>query len=118
MHFSNTSGMRCEGTAKFFRSLGFPHEQQGGWPSDGAGGATCDFQRPLRFEESRDTFAGGRSANASIRYLFIFRKPGDGARVVARGQIAAVCASLAGGSWRPRAIRNEIRTQSTAAPQK
>ena len=118
MHFSNYFRMMEATEHAFFRSLGFSiHEQQEGlaigWPRVSA---TCDFQRPLRFEEEVEVhLLVAEVRTRSIRYLFIFRKPGDAVEC-ARGQMAAVCASLAGGKLVATAIPEQIRTQITAAP--
>ena len=120
VHFSNFFRMMEATEHAFFRSLGFTihgHEEgvTTGWPRVSA---TCDYARPLRFEEEveiRLLVAEVRSR--SIRYEFTFRKAADGVEV-ARGAIVAVCASVekATGKLVPMIIPERIRAQITAAP--
>jgi acyl-CoA thioesterase FadM len=80
--------------------------------------ASCEYRAPLRFEEEVEIHLRVAEVRTrSIRYQFTFRKPVDGTEV-ARGQVAAVCASVekATGKLVPVAIPEAIRAQITAAP--
>src|SRR4051794_36919111 len=84
MHFSNFFRMMEATEHAFFRSLGFSiHEQQAdaaiGWPRVSA---SCEYQRPLRFEEEVEIhLIVAEVRPRSIRYAFIFRKAADGSEV-------------------------------------
>lgn len=96
VHFANFFRMMEATEHAFFRSLGFSihsHDEGGttGWPRVSA---SCDYLRPLRFEDEVEIhLLVAEVRNRSIRYQFIFRKQPDGIEV-ARGSIAAVCASV------------------------
>src|SRR5579871_1898099 len=86
-----------------------------GWPRVSA---TCDYRSPLRFEEEVEIhLIVAEVRSRSIRYQFIFRKVGDGLEV-ARGSVAAVCASVekTTGKLVPVLIPDRIRARITAAP--
>src|SRR6478735_11287242 len=95
VHFSNFFRMMEATEHAFFRSLGFSihgHDPVSttGWPRVSA---QCDYRAPLRFEEEVEIhLLVADIRTRSIRYTFIFRKV-DGSEV-ARGQIAAVCATV------------------------
>lgn len=78
----------------FFRSLGFSihttNPETVGWPRVHA---ECDFQYPLRFEDSVEVRLLVRERRPkSIVYNFIFRKMNEETpRVVARGSLAVAC---------------------------
>src|SRR5215211_8700388 len=80
VHFSNFFRMMEAAEHAFFRSLGFTihgHEQGSttGWPRVSA---TCDYLRPLRFEDEVEIhLLVAEVRNRSIRYQFIFRKCSD-----------------------------------------
>jgi YbgC/YbaW family acyl-CoA thioester hydrolase len=120
MHFSNFFRMMETAEHAFFRSLGFTvhgteNETTIGWPRVSA---NCDFRAPLRFEEEVEIhLVVAEVRSRSIRYQFIFRKVTDGAEV-ARGSVAAVCASVdkTTGKLVPVLIPDRIRSQITAAP--
>ena len=125
VHFANFFRMMEVTEHAFFRSLGFSihrrDEQEGtadgttiGWPRVSA---TCDYLRPLRFEdEVVIQLLVAEVRNRSIRYQFVFRKAADGTEV-ARGAVAAVCATVDDrGKLVPMSIPERIRDQITAAP--
>ena len=120
VHFSNFFRMMEAAEHAFFRSLGFSihaHEAGAttGWPRVSA---TCNFQRPLRFEEEVEIhLLVAEVRRRSIRYQFVFRQPQDGAEI-ARGSISAVCATVekTTGKLAPMPIPEAIRAQITTAP--
>ena len=120
VHFSNFFRMMETTEHAFFRSLGFTihgHENGAttGWPRVSA---SCDFSRPLRFEEEVEIhLLVAEVRSRSIRYQFVFRKVADGSEV-ARGQVAAVCATVDKtlGKLVPVAIPDPIRALITPAP--
>ncbi len=120
VHFANFFRMMEATEHAFFRSLGFSihaHENGAttGWPRVSA---SCDYRAPLRFEEEVEIhLIVAEVRSRSIRYEFIFRKVADGLEV-ARGKIAAVCASVdkTTGKLAPVPIPEKIRSQITAAP--
>jgi YbgC/YbaW family acyl-CoA thioester hydrolase len=120
VHFSNFFRMMEATEHAFFRSLGFTihgHEEgvTTGWPRVSA---TCDYARPLRFEEEVEIhLVVAEVRSRSIRYVFTFRKASDRSEV-ARGAIVAVCATVekATGKLVPMIIPEQIRAQITAAP--
>src|SRR6266478_6049027 len=77
VHFSNYFRMMEAAEHAFFRSLGasiHAHDEGNaiGWPRVSA---TCDYRRPLRFEEEVEVhLLVAEVRSRSIRYLFIFRK--------------------------------------------
>src|SRR6188768_2934214 len=77
VHFSNFFRMMEAAEHAFFRSLGasiHTHEAGNtvGWPRVSA---SCDFRRPLRFEEEVEIHLLITEVRSrSLRYLFIFRK--------------------------------------------
>jgi YbgC/YbaW family acyl-CoA thioester hydrolase len=119
VHFANFFRMMESTEHAFFRSLGasiHSHEEGTtiGWPRVSA---SCDYRRPLRFEEEVEIHLLVEEVRSrSIRYLFVFRKM-DGTQV-ARGRVAAVCATVdkTTGKLVPLAIPEKIRAQISAAP--
>lgn len=119
VHFANYYRMMEAAEHAFFRSLGGSiHSHDDGvtigWPRVSA---SCDFRRPLRFEEEVEIHLLIEEVRSrSIRYLFVFRKL-DGTQV-ARGRVAAVCATVdkVSGKLVPVAIPEKIRSQISAAP--
>jgi YbgC/YbaW family acyl-CoA thioester hydrolase len=98
VHFANFYRMMENAEHAFFRSLGFSIHQDFdgqtiGWPRVSA---TCDFFRPLRFEETVDVqLLVAEVRTRSIRYAFRFCKNEGNQRVeVARGQVVTVSAAL------------------------
>ncbi len=82
----------------FFRSLGFSihtrtPEFQVGWPRVHV---SCDFQRPLRFEDEVEVHLRVREKREkSLTYDFIFRQMNSQPGVeVARGTLTAVCVAI------------------------
>jgi YbgC/YbaW family acyl-CoA thioester hydrolase len=120
VHFSNFFRMMEAAEHAFFRSLGFTihgHENDStvGWPRVSA---SCDYRAPLRFEEEVEIhLIVAEVRSRSIRYQFIFRKVADGLEV-ARGNVAAVCATVdkASGKLVPMLIPDRIRAFITPAP--
>ena len=96
VHFANFFRMMESTEHEFFRSLGFSiHSHEDGvtigWPRVSA---SCDYTRPLRFEDEVEIhLLVAEVRSRSIRYQFIFRKVSDGTEV-ARGTVAAVCATV------------------------
>jgi acyl-CoA thioester hydrolase len=89
----------------FFRSLGFSinsrepasgHSHEGGkigWPRVHV---SCDFKRPLRFEDEVEVHLRVREKRErSLSYDFAFRKVGDASGAeVAHGSLTVVCVAL------------------------
>src|SRR6478735_4311744 len=122
VHFSNFFRMMEATEHAFFRSLGFSihgHDPVSttGWPRVSA---TCDYRAPLRFEEEVEIhLLVAEVRTRSIRYTFIFRKVADGSEV-ARGEVAAVCASVekATGKLSAVPIPDAVRALIEPAPTK
>jgi len=120
VHFSNYFRMMEAAEHAFFRSLGFSIHGHAngtttGWPRVSA---SCDYRAPLRFEEEVEIhLLVAEVRSRSIRYQFIFRKGPDGVEV-ARGQVAAVCATVdkTTGKLAPVQIPESIRALISAAP--
>jgi len=120
VHFSNFFRMMESVEHAFFRSLGFSiHDTEAGatlgWPRVSV---ACDYRAPLRFEDEVEIhLLVAEVRSRSIRYQFIFRRPADGLEV-ARGTIAAVCATLdkSTGKLLPVLIPDRIRAKITEAP--
>ena len=120
VHFSNFFRMMEATEHAFFRSLGHTihrHEDGAttGWPRVSA---TCDYVRPLRFEDEVEIhLLVAEVRTRSLRYQFVFRKLPERTEV-ARGTIAAVCASVDkhNGKLMPMVIPEDIRDKITAAP--
>jgi len=98
VHFANFYRMMENTEHAFFRSLGFGihgHEAGAttGWPRVNA---SCEFLKPLRFEEIVDIqLLVAEVRTRSIRYAFRFWKSDAGGRVeIARGTMTAVCATV------------------------
>ena len=119
VHFANFFRMMESTEHEFFRSLGFSiHAEESGatigWPRVNA---SCDFSRPLRFEDVVEIhLIVAEVRSRSIRYQFIFRNAADGAEV-ARGAVATVCASVdkTTGELVAMPIPERIRAKITAA---
>jgi acyl-CoA thioester hydrolase len=120
VHFSNFFRMMEATEHAFFRSLGFTiHGHDNGttigWPRVNA---SCDYRAPLKFEEEVEIHLLVTEVRSrSIRYQFTFRKTADGTEV-ARGQIAAVCATVdkVTGKLAPVPIPEPIRASIVVAP--
>jgi YbgC/YbaW family acyl-CoA thioester hydrolase len=121
-HFANFFRMMEVTEHAFFRSLdlsihGHDPEMTTGWPRVSA---TCDYRAPLRFEEEVEIhLLVAEVRTRSIRYTFVFRKVSDGSEV-ARGEIAAVCASVekATGKLSAVPIPDAVRALIQPAPVK
>ena len=122
VHFANFYRMMENAEHAFFRSLGFSvHDQFDGqtigWPRVSA---SCEFLRPLRFEELVDVHLFVVEVRTrSLRYAFRFWKTEGGDRLeVARGQVATVAAALdkATGKLSAVPIPMKIRESLQAAP--
>lgn len=122
VHFANFYRMMENAEHAFFRSLGFSIHQKFdgqtiGWPRVSA---TCDFLRPLRFEEMVHVqLLVAEVRTRSIRYGFRFWKEEGGERVeVARGQVVTVPVALDESSGKMKAvpIPDSLRGQIEAAP--
>ena len=122
VHFANFFRMMENTEHAFFRALGFSiHAQEGvkavGWPRVSA---TCEYLRPLRFEEVVDVqLIITEIRPRSIRYVFRFWKKDTLSRVeVARGGMTTVCASVdkATGQIAAVPIPDLIRAKLAEAP--
>ena len=122
VHFANFYRMMENAEHAFFRSLGFSIHQEFdgqtiGWPRVSA---SCDFLRPLRFEETVDVqLLVAELRTRSIRYAFRFWKQANGERVeVARGQVVTVAAALDRDTGTMAAVQipDAIRGSMQAAP--
>jgi acyl-CoA thioester hydrolase len=122
VHFANFYRMMENAEHAFFRSLGFSvhdqfDEQTIGWPRVSA---SCEFLRPLRFEELVDVHLFVVEVRTrSLRYAFRFWKTEGGERLeVARGQVATVAAALdkVTGKLSAVPIPMKIRESLQAAP--
>jgi acyl-CoA thioesterase FadM len=119
VHFANFFRMMETTEHAFFRSLGASiHSHEAGitvgWPRVST---SCDFRRPLRFEEEVEIhLLVAEVRTRSLRYLFIFRTL-DGLEV-ARGRVAAVCATVnqSTGQLVALPIPDHIREQISPAP--
>src|ERR1700736_4073291 len=97
VHFANFFRYMEAAEVEFLRSLGLSvalnwEGQKIGFPRVSA---SCDFRRPVRFEDLIDVVVRiQRLGRKSVTYAFEFSKGGE---VVARGQISAVCCRFAPG---------------------
>lgn len=108
MHFANFFRLMERTEHAFLRSLGFSvhMEFEGrtvGWPRVHA---SCDYTRPLRFEEEVEVQLLVREKREkSLGYEFVFRKVGEEPpEEVARGRFTVVCAALDHAAGRLRAV--------------
>jgi YbgC/YbaW family acyl-CoA thioester hydrolase len=120
VHFSNFFRMMEMTEHAFFRSLGFSIHaefdgEMVGWPRVST---SCDFARPLRFEDEVEIqLLVAEVRTRSMCYQFTFFHPEK--RVdVAYGSSVAVCATIerASGKLTPRSIPGALRAQISAAP--
>ena len=118
VHFANFFRMMESTEHEFFRSLGFSiHSHEDGvtigWPRVSA---SCDYTRPLRFEDEVEIhLLVAEVRSRSIRYQFIFRKVSDGTEV-ARGTVAAVCATVDKATGKLVAMPIPDRIRETITP--
>ena len=125
MHFSNFFRFMEAAEHGFFRSLGLSihttEPEAVGWPRVHA---ACDFQFPLRFEDSVEVRLLVREKRKkSIVYSFIFRKLNeDPPREVARGELAVACVRCDPSTGRlsgvpiPKAIADKIDVAPSELP--
>lgn len=97
-HFANFFRMMENTEHAFFRSLGFSIHTESdagavGWPRVSA---TCEYLRPLRFEDEVEIQLLVQEVRArSVRYAFRFWKIENGVRQeVARGGFTTVCSTV------------------------
>lgn len=108
MHFAGFFRFMERTEHAFFRSLGFSihMEEDGkrfGWPRVHA---SCDYKRPLRFEDEVEVRLVVREKRErSLSYDFIFRMAGepDGPEV-ARGALTVVCVAKDAETGQMRAV--------------
>ena len=107
----------------FFRSLGFSINTRApgfevGWPRVQV---SCDFKRPLRFEDEVEVHLRVREKREkSLTYDFAFRKVGDASGAeVAHGSLTVVCVAMDPQTDQMRAvpIPDEIARQIEVAPE-
>jgi len=97
MHFSNFFRFMEAAEHAFFRSIGLSvhGEVDGrtiGWPRVEA---TCNFTRPLRFEDIVEVHMMVREKRPkALRCEYVFRKVNGEPMEVARGKMTLVCAQL------------------------
>jgi YbgC/YbaW family acyl-CoA thioester hydrolase len=122
VHFANYFRMMENTEHAFFRSLGFAihgHEDGAttGWPRVNA---SCEFLRPLRFEELVDVqLLVAEVRTRSIRYAFRFwRNEGSERIEVARGSMTSVCTTVdkSAGKLKAVPIPERIRASIQPAP--
>lgn len=126
VHFTNFFRYMEQTEHAFYREIGMsvmmpdPTTDEGrviSWPRVSA---SCDYKRPLRFEDEVETHLLVRSKNAkSLNLDFVFRKltAGSDPEVVARGELAVVCVSKDNdGSMKAIEIPQHIADRIDAAP--
>ena len=118
VHFSNFFRLMEMAEHAFFRSLGFSIHSHAegrtiGWPRVSA---SCDYRRPLRFEEEVEIqLMVAEVRSRSLRYRFVFRRTDDRSEV-AVGNMATVCATVTNGQLTPLPIPEALRAQLEPAP--
>ncbi len=121
MHYSNYFRFMETAEHAFFRSLGFSivtemTDPPVGWPRVHA---SCDFRRPLRFEDQVEVRLLVKEKNRkALTYQFRFRKVGDPSLgEVAVGEITVVCVQRQpNGEMKAVAIPSVIADQIETAP--
>lgn len=123
MHFSNFFRFMETAEHAFFRSIGFSIvttqvEPAVGWPRVHA---SCDFTKPLRFEDEVEIHLLVRERRSkSLSFEFRFNRvlpDGGGFEEVARGRITTVCAvRLPNGTLKATQIPEVIASQIDVAP--
>ena len=122
VHFSNFFRYMENAEHAFFRSLGLSIDtnldgQEYGWPRVHA---TCDYMRPLRFEEEFEIHLRVQAKKPkSLSYEFVFRKTGEAAGTeVAHGSLTVVCVAVdaATGKMRAVTIPEAIASRIETAP--
>ena len=124
LHFSNYFRFMESAEHAFLRSLGVSAhgEVDGvaiGWPRVHA---TCDYRRPLRFEDEVDVHLVVREKREkSLSYEFVLRKcepDGTPGEEVARGRMTVVCIGIAPGApMRGVAIPASLAGRIEVAPE-
>lgn len=111
MHFSNFFRFMETAEHDFYRLLGLKlvlKNDDGssiGWPRVSA---TCDYKRPLKFEDEVDvTLKVAKKTEKAITYDFIFQKKGETIET-ARGSITVVCCSFRDGRMQATFIPKEF----------
>jgi acyl-CoA thioester hydrolase len=121
VHFSNYFRFMEMAESAFFRSLGWsivsgPDGPGVGWPRVHA---SCDFHRPLRFEDEVEVhLLVAEKKSKALTYLFKLRRLNPAPAVeVARGRITAVCVTKTPeGVMRATHIPPEISGRIEVAP--
>src|SRR5436190_5816684 len=118
MHFSNFFRFMETAEHDFYRRLGLklvtknPDGSSIGWPRVSA---TCDYKRPLRFEDEVDVMLRvAKKTDKSITYEFTFRKKGD-ADDAAQGAVTIVCCSFREGRMQATLIPKEFNEKIEVA---
>jgi acyl-CoA thioester hydrolase len=122
IHFTNYYRYMEEAEHAFLRSLGLSVRWtgQGGEVGFPRLSASCEFLRPVRFEDVLDIrLVVKRKGRTSLTYSFEFSKEGD---AIARGEVTAVaCRAGEDGSIRPVPLPEEFAErigEAPAAPEK
>lgn len=96
MHFSNFFRFMEAAECDFLRSLGLSVKMEAEGVSYGFPrvSATCDFQRPARFEDVVEIAVSlARLGEKSVTYAFEFSLDSE---ILARGQVTSVCCRVEG----------------------
>lgn len=120
MHFSNFFRLMEETEHAFFRSLGLSimHREGDrviGWPRVHA---SCDYRRPLRFEDEVEVHLRVREKKEkALTYDFIFHRVADPPEEAAIGKLTVVCVEVnkAAGTMKSIAIPEFIASRIHAA---
>ena len=122
VHFANFYRYMEDCEHAFYRSLGYSVHAM----DDGEGGTvgwprvhgSCDFRRPLRFEEEFEIeLIVEEVGNKTISHQFRFWKgQGDGRELAASGKFVVVCVRMTDGTMRSVEIPQSIRGKIEAAP--
>ena len=118
MHFSNFFRFMETAEHDFYRRLGLKLVTKTadgssiGWPRVSA---TCDYKRPLRFEDEVDvTLKVAKKTDKAITYAFTFRKKGD-PDDAAQGTVTIVCCSFREGRMQATLIPKEFNEKIEVA---
>lgn len=123
VHFTNFFRYMEQTEHAFYRELGMSvmMKEEGriiSWPRVSA---SCDYKRPLRFEDEFETHLLVRSKNAkSLNLDFVFRKlnADSDPEIIARGELAVVCVTKDNdGSMKSIEIPQHIVDRIDEAPQ-
>jgi len=117
VHFANFFRFMEAAEVDFLRSRGLSVVQhwEGRWISFPRVAASCDYLRPIRFQDMVEITVGlQRLGRKSVTYAFEFFR---GTELIARGQVSSVCCVAADGSIDSIEIPPSIRARlETAAP--